>query len=106
MIPGESMDICSMVRRITKDIHLRGARKISMLYLRNWKECTAPKKIKMEMKRKRGEKNKPPGPLMGYGKGGTGFGTCRTGKPRYAHSLDVMHITKNVCESLLRTLLN
>src|SRR5664279_4056090 len=64
--------------------------------LKDWKECPAP-----------GKKRKAPDPLM------------RVWKTRYVfwdldywpiydrpHSLDVMHITKNVCESFLGTLLN
>ena len=64
-------------------------------------------KIEKGKKLKRGEKKKQPGPLLGVWKRRSVFWDLPywkiLGTP---HSLDVMHITKNVCEILLGTLLN
>jgi hypothetical protein len=76
--------------------------------LKSWKHCPPSGKIKKH-KRKRGDKKKEKehGPLMGVWKRRFVFWDLPywkiLGTP---HSLDVMHITKNVCESLLGTLLN
>ncbi|KAK1611531.1 hypothetical protein QYE76_035204 [Lolium multiflorum] len=76
--------------------------------LKNWKDCPPAGKIKMQ-KRKKGDKRKKkePGPLLGVWKRRSVFWDLPywkiLGTP---HSLDVMHITKNVCESLLGTVLN
>ena len=73
--------------------------------LKNWKDCPLPGKKQKALEP--GKKQKAPEPLL------------KVWKMRYVfldlpywkilcvpHSLDVMHITKNVCESLLGTLLN
>ncbi|KAK1692699.1 hypothetical protein QYE76_009396 [Lolium multiflorum] len=76
--------------------------------LKNWKDCPPAGKIKIQ-KRKKGDKRKKkePGPLLGVWKRRSVFWDLPywkiLGTP---HSLDVMHITKNVCESLLGTVLN
>ncbi|KAK1561232.1 hypothetical protein QYE76_072032 [Lolium multiflorum] len=64
--------------------------------LKNWKECPPP-----------GKKRKAPEPLLKVWKTRSVFWDLPYWKIlRVPHSLDVMHITKNVCESLLGTLLN
>jgi len=64
--------------------------------LRNWEECPKP-----------GKKRKAPAPLLGVWKTRSVFMDLPYMKfLRVPHSLDVMHITKNVCESLLATILN
>jgi hypothetical protein len=64
--------------------------------LTNWPECPAP-----------GKKRKAPKPLLKVWKTRFVFWDLPYWKIlRTPHSLDVMHITKNVCESLLGTLLN
>ena len=64
--------------------------------LKNWKECLVP-----------GKKRKAPAPLEGVWKTRSIFWELKYWKIlRTPHCLDVMHITKNVCESLLGTLLN
>src|SRR3954465_11344642 len=64
--------------------------------LNNWKECPAP-----------GKTQKKPEPLLKVWKARSVFWDLPYWKIlRVPHSLDVMHITKNVCESLLGTLLN
>ena len=69
------------------------------MLLKNWKECPPPGKIN--------SKRKAPEPLLKVLKTRSVFWDLPywniLGVP---HSLDVMHITKNVCESLLATLLN
>ena len=64
--------------------------------LNEWEECPAP-----------GKKRKAPKPLLGVWKAKSVFWDL----PYWhilatPHCLDVMHITKNVCESLVGTLLN
>jgi hypothetical protein len=80
--------------------------------LKTWKECPTSGKVKKrkraEKKRKRGEKKiKEAKLLMGVWKRRSVFFGLRywkvLGTP---HCLDVMHITKNVCESLLGTILD
>jgi hypothetical protein len=64
--------------------------------LKNWKECPAP-----------GKKRKAPTPLMKVWKTRSVFWDLPYWKILHMpHSLDVKHIMKNVCESLLGTLLN
>ncbi|KAK1608270.1 hypothetical protein QYE76_031943 [Lolium multiflorum] len=64
--------------------------------LKNWKECPPP-----------GKKRKAPEPLLKVWKTRSVFWDLPYWKIlRVPHSLDVMRITKNVCESLLGTLLN
>ena len=64
--------------------------------MKNWEECPAP-----------GKKRKAPEPLLNIWKTRSPFWDLPYWKfLRVPHSLDVMHITKNVCESLLATLLN
>jgi hypothetical protein len=64
--------------------------------LKNWKECPAP-----------GKKQKKTKPLMRVWKARSVFWELDYWKLlRTPHSLDLMHITKNVCESLFGTLLN
>ena len=76
--------------------------------LKNWKDCPPSGKIKKQ-KRKKGDKKKKkdPGPLLGVWKRRSVFWDLPywkiLGTP---HCLDVMHITKNICESLLGTMLN
>jgi hypothetical protein len=43
---------------------------------------------------------------MVCGKPGLFSGTCRTGNTSTRHCLDVMHVTKNICESPLATIVN
>ncbi|KAK1669565.1 hypothetical protein QYE76_057724 [Lolium multiflorum] len=63
--------------------------------LKNWNECPPP------------GKRKAPEPLLKVWKTRSVFWDLPYWKIlRVPHSLDVMHITKNVCESLLGTLLN
>jgi hypothetical protein len=77
------------------------------ILLKDWKNCPPPGKI--IKKRKRGEKKNKAEvePLMGVWKRRSVFWDLPywkiLGTP---HCLDVMHITKNVCESLLGTLFN
>jgi hypothetical protein len=76
--------------------------------LKNWKDCPPAGKIKIQ-KRKKGDKRKKkePGPLLGVWKRRSVFWDLPYWKILDTpHCLDVMHITKNVCESLLGTLLN
>ncbi|KAK1614773.1 hypothetical protein QYE76_020290 [Lolium multiflorum] len=64
--------------------------------LKNWKECPAP-----------GKKRPKPEPLLGVWKARSVFHDLEYWKVLHTpHSLDVMHITKNVTESLLGTLCN
>jgi hypothetical protein len=64
--------------------------------LTSWPECPAP-----------GKKRKAPKPLLKVWKRRSVLWDLPYWKIlRMPHSLDVMHITKNVCESLLGTLLN
>ena len=70
--------------------------------LKNWTDCPLPGKIKKQ-KRKKGDKKKSkkePEPLLGVWKRRSVFWDLPywkiLGTP---HSLDVMHITKNICES-------
>jgi hypothetical protein len=74
--------------------------------LKNWKECPAPGK-KRKAPAPGENKEKAPTPLLGVWKRKSAFWDLPywkiLGTP---HSLDAMHITKNVCESLLGTLLN
>ena len=64
--------------------------------LKNWKDCPLP-----------GKKQKAPEPLLKVWKTMFVFWDLPYWKiHRVPHSLDAMHITKNVCESLLGTLLN
>ncbi|KAK1653298.1 hypothetical protein QYE76_071103 [Lolium multiflorum] len=64
--------------------------------LKNWKECPAP-----------GKKRPKPEPLLGVWKARSVFHDLEYWKVLHMpHSLDVMHITKNVTESLLGTLCN
>ncbi|KAK1629755.1 hypothetical protein QYE76_004070 [Lolium multiflorum] len=64
--------------------------------LKNWKECPAP-----------GNKRPKPEPLLGVWKARSIFHDLEYWKVLHTpHSLDVMHITKNVTESLLGTLCN
>ncbi|KAK1570190.1 hypothetical protein QYE76_018357 [Lolium multiflorum] len=64
--------------------------------LKNWNECPPP-----------GKKRKAPEPLLKVWKTRSVFWDLPYWKIlRVPHNLDVMHITKNVCESLLGTLLN
>ena len=85
----------------------RSGKEIDTL-LKSWKHCPPLGKIKKQ-KRKRGEKKKEKElrPLMGVWKRRSMFFDLLywkfLGTP---HSLDVMHITKNVCEILLATLFN
>jgi len=73
----------------------RSGKDIDML-LKNWEECPAP-----------GKKRKKPAPLEKVWKARSVFWDLPYWKILHTpHSLDVMHITKNVCESLLGTLLN
>ncbi|KAK1661483.1 hypothetical protein QYE76_049642 [Lolium multiflorum] len=74
--------------------------------LKGWKECPPPGKIRQ----KPGEKKKKKAtatPLIGVWKRRSVFWDLPYWKILDTpHCLDVMHITKNVCESLLGTLLN
>ena len=64
--------------------------------LRNWKECPAA-----------GKNKKKTEPLLRVWKVRSVFWDLPYWKLlRVIHSLDLMHITKNVCESLLATILN
>ena len=64
--------------------------------LMNWKECPAPGKSKKKTE-----------PLLRVWKVRSVFWDLPYWKLlRVIHSLDLMHITKNVCESLLATILN
>ncbi|KAK1665063.1 hypothetical protein QYE76_053222 [Lolium multiflorum] len=64
--------------------------------LKNWKECPAP-----------GKKRPKPEPLLGVWKARSVFHDLEYWKVLHTpHSLDVMHITKNVTKSLLGTLCN
>ena len=64
--------------------------------LKNWEECPAP-----------GKKRKAPAPLEGVWKTRSVFWDLRYWPIlKTPHCLDVMHVTKNMCESLLGTLLN
>ena len=64
--------------------------------LRNWRECPAP-----------GKNKKKTDPLLKVWKVRSVFWDLPYWKLlRVIHSLDLMHITKNVCESLLATILN
>jgi hypothetical protein len=64
--------------------------------LKNWKECPTL-----------GKKRKVPTPLMKVWKTSSVFWDLQYWKILHTpHSLDVMHITKNVCEGLLGTILN
>ena len=73
--------------------------------MKNWKDCPLPgKKQKATEPRK---KRKAPEPLLKVWKTMSVFWDLPYWKiHRVPHSIDVMHITKNVCESLLGTLLN
>ena len=67
--------------------------------LKNWKDCPKPGK-----KRKRQQQDKP---LMKVWKTRSVFWELPYWKfLRTPHSLDIMHITKNVCESLVATIIN
>ena len=73
----------------------RSGKEIDML-LTNWDECPPP-----------GKKQKALPPLLTVWKTRSIFWDLPIWKIlETPHSLDVMHITKNVCESLLGTLLN
>src|SRR3954470_15532609 len=64
--------------------------------LKTWKECLAP-----------GKKKKKTQPLMRVWKARSVFWDLEYWSLLFSpHSLDLMHITKNVCESLFGTLLN
>jgi hypothetical protein len=64
--------------------------------LTNWPECPGP-----------GKKRKAPKPLLKVWKTRSVFWNLPYWKIlRTPHSLDIMHITQNVCESLLGTFLN
>jgi hypothetical protein len=77
------------------DPSLRSGDEIDEL-LTNWPECPAP-----------GKKRKAPKPLLKVWKMRSVFWDLPYWKILCTpHSLDVMHIMKNVCESLLGTLLN
>jgi hypothetical protein len=73
---------------------LRSSDEIDEL-LTNWPECPGP-----------GKKRKAPKPLLKVWKTRSVFWNLPYEDPPHPHSLDVMHITKNMCESLLGTLLN
>ena len=73
--------------------------------LKGWKECPAPGKIRQKPGEKK--KKKETTPLIGVWKRRSVFWDLPYWKILDTpHCLDVMHITKNVCESLLGTLLN
>ena len=73
--------------------------------LKNWKDCPLPGK--KQKAPEPGKKRKAPEPLLKVWKTRSVFWDLPYWKiHRVPHSLDVMHITKNVCESLLGTLLN
>ncbi|KAK1646310.1 hypothetical protein QYE76_064115 [Lolium multiflorum] len=73
--------------------------------LKGWKECPAPGKIGQKPGEKK--KKKATTPLIGVWKRRSVFWDLPYWKILDTpHCLDVMHITKNVCESLLGTLLN
>ncbi|KAK1613292.1 hypothetical protein QYE76_036965 [Lolium multiflorum] len=72
--------------------------------LKVWKECPTPGKIRQKPGEK---KKKATTPLIGVWKRRSVFWDLPYWKILDTpHCLDVMHITKNVCESLLGTLLN
>ncbi|KAK1691934.1 hypothetical protein QYE76_008631 [Lolium multiflorum] len=72
--------------------------------LKGWKECPAPGKIRQKPGEKK--KKKETTPLIGVWKRRSVFWDLPWKILDTPHCLDVMHITKNVCESLLGTLLN
>ena len=73
--------------------------------LKNWKDCPLPGK--KQKAPEPGKKRKAPEPLLKVWKTRSVFWDLPYWKiHRVPHSLDVMHITKNVCERLLGTLLN
>ena len=73
--------------------------------LKNWKDCPLPGK--KQKAPEPGKKRKAQEPLLKVWKTRSVFWDLLYWKiHRVPHSLDVMHITKKVCESLLGTLLN
>ena len=73
--------------------------------LKTWKDC--PLSGKKQKAPEPGKKRKAPEPLLKVWKTRSVFWDLPYWKiHRVPHSLDVMHIMKNVCESLLGTLLN
>ena len=73
--------------------------------MKNWKDCPLPGK--KQKAPEPGKKRKAPEPLLKVWNTRSVFWDLPYWKiHRVPHSLDVMHITKNVCESLLGTLLN
>ena len=75
--------------------------------LKNWKDCPLPGKKQKAPEPGKKRKLKAPEPLLKVWKTRSIFWDLPYWKiHRVPHSLDVMHITKNVCESLLGTLLN
>ena len=73
--------------------------------MKNWKDFPLPGK--KQKAPEPGKKRKAPEPLLKVWKMRSVFRDLPYWKIlRVPHSLDVMHITKNVCESLLGTLLN
>ncbi|KAK1648001.1 hypothetical protein QYE76_065806 [Lolium multiflorum] len=72
-----------------------------------WKECPPPGKIRQKPGEKKKKKATVTTPLIGVWKRRSVFWDLPYWKILDTpHCLDVMHITKNVCESLLGTLLN
>ncbi|KAK1664268.1 hypothetical protein QYE76_052427 [Lolium multiflorum] len=75
--------------------------------LKGWKECPPPGKIRQKPGEKKKKKATVTTPLIGVWKRRSVFWDLPYWKILDTpHCLDVMHITKNVCESLLGTLLN
>ena len=104
MTRGGNARICSMVKPNPEDARVRGAARIDEL-LKNWKDC--PLSGKKQKAPEPGKKRKAPEPLLKVWKTRSVLWDLPYWKiHRVPHSLDVMHITKNVCESLLGTLLN
>ena len=91
-------DLFDGIAELRKAPRRRSGTEIDML-LKNWKKCPPPGKIN--------SKRKTPEPLLKVWKTRSIFLDLSywniLGVP---NSLDVMHITKNVCESLFATLLN
>src|SRR3954467_3603573 len=91
-------DLFEGTTKLRKAPRRRSGTEIDMM-LKNWKKCPPPGKIN--------SKRKAPEPLLKVWKTRSVFWDLPywniLGVP---NSLDVMHITKNVCESLFATLLN